>query len=119
MAAVDRVGSQRHGLADAIGVSGGDQRGGGVEQNHIAAAGALAVKNRADNGRVLLGVASRDIFEWCALQAEILWRDFVYVDLTVANFRNFAGAGDGDLVQPVASVDNQSTAQPKFAQRLG
>src|ERR1039458_5395695 len=119
MAAIDRVGGQWHGVADVISVSGGDQRRGGVEQNYIAAARALAIENGADDGRVLLRVASRDVVKRRALQAKIFWRDFVHAHLTVADFGNFAGAGDGDLVEPIASVDYESTAQSKFAQRLG
>src|ERR1035438_4236280 len=115
MAAIDGVGSQWHSVADVVSVSGGDQRCGGIEQNDIAAAGALAIEDRADDCRVLLRVASRGVVKRRALQAKIFWRDFVHAHLTVADFGNFAGAGNGNLVEPIASVDYESTAQSKFA----
>ena len=62
MAAVDGVGGQRHGLTDVIGVSGGDESGGGVEDDHIATRRAFAVEHGANDGGVLLRViASGDL----------------------------------------------------------
>ena len=63
VAAVDGVGRQRHGVADVVGVAGGDQRRGSIEQHHIAAAGALAIKDGANDGRILLRVAAGDFVQ--------------------------------------------------------
>src|ERR1035438_5553008 len=104
MTAVDRISSQRHGVADVVSVSGGNQRCGGIQQNYITAAGTLAIENCADDGGILLGIASGDVVQRCPLQTEILRRDLVRVHLTVANLGNFTGTGDGDFVQSIAWI---------------
>ena len=73
MAAIDGVGRQRHGLADVIGVRGGDQRGGGVQNHYVAARGTLPVEYGANDGGVLLRVvASGDGVERRATSDRIL-----------------------------------------------
>jgi hypothetical protein len=41
-AGIYRLRRQRHSIAQMIGASSGDERGGGVEQHHVAAGGFLA-----------------------------------------------------------------------------
>ena len=54
VAAIDGVGGQRDGLADVVGVSGGYQRGGGIQHDDIAARGTLSLEHGANDGGVLL-----------------------------------------------------------------
>ena len=53
------------------------------------------------------------------LQTEFFRRDFVAAHCAVANFGNFGWSGDGDLVEPVAAVNNQRATQAEFAEGLG
>ena len=63
MSAVDGVGGERNGLGDAISVPGCHECGGGVQHNDIAAGGALALQHGANDGGILLRVATADSVE--------------------------------------------------------
>jgi hypothetical protein len=60
MTAIDGVRCEGNGFTDAVGVSGRDKRGGGVEDDHISARGAFALEHGADYSGILRGIASND-----------------------------------------------------------
>ena len=92
MSGIDGIGSQRHGIANAVGVSGSDQSGRGVQQDDVSPAGTLAIQNRADDACILLRLTASDLTQRSALQAEILRRHFVNAYQAIAHFGDFAGA---------------------------
>lgn len=55
--AIDRVCRQGNGLSNAIGKSGGHQRGRGIQQHHIAPARSFALQNRENDSRIIPGIA--------------------------------------------------------------
>ena len=65
-----------------IGLSGGDQGGGGVEQYDIAAGGFLPRQYFAYQRGIQSGVSAGYVVERGALQAEFLGRDFVTMNLS-------------------------------------
>ena len=94
-----------------IGASGGDEGGGGVEQHDVTARGFLPGQYFADQRGVASGVSAGYVIERGALQAEFLGRNFVAMNLSLAHFGDARGAGDGDFVQAVTSVDNERATQ--------
>ena len=89
VAGIDGISGKRHRVADAIGVAGSDQCSCGIEQHDVAAAGALAIQNCANDGRILLRITSSDLLEGRALQAEFFRRDFIHAHLRRCAPRQF------------------------------
>ena len=110
-AAIYRISGQRHCIAQMIGPSSGDERGGGVEQYHVAASGFLPGQYFADQHGVLRGVSAGDVFQRCSLEAELFRCYFVGVYLAFTDFSDARGAGNGDFVQAVAAVNYQRSMQ--------
>ena len=111
VSAIDGIGRERHRIADAIGVAGRHQGSSGIQQDDIAARRALAIKDRADDGGILLRITAGNVFQRSALQSKLLRRDLVNAHLSVAHLGNFAGTGDGDLIQTIAPVDHERAAR--------
>src|SRR5208282_59867 len=101
-----------------IGVSGGNQGGGGVEQHDIAAGGFLPGQYFADQRGVASGVSTGYVIERGALQAEFLGRNCVAVNWRLSHLGDARWGGDGDFVQAVTSVDDERATQTQHAERL-
>ncbi len=110
-ARINRVCGQRNCIAQVIGLSGGDEGGGGVEQHDVAAGGFLPGQYFADQRGVASGVSAGYVIERGALQAEFLGRNFVAMNLCLAHLGDARWGGDGDFVQAVTSVDNERATQ--------
>ena len=77
----------------------GDKDGGGIEQDDVAAGGALAGEDGGEDGGVGGGVAANEGFDGGAFEAGVLWGDGAEGDDAVADFGEVSGAADGDFVE--------------------
>src|SRR5271165_1482440 len=115
---IDRFGGERDGVAQVIGTVGGDQGSGGVENDYITPRRFVACQHFADQRRIHRGIPSGDFFERRSLQTKFFRRDFVGVHLALAHLSYSGRAGDRDLVQSVAAVDDQGAVQSQHAERF-
>jgi hypothetical protein len=116
VAAIDGIRSEGNGFGDVVGVGSGDQGGGGVQHDNIAARRTFACEHGPDDGSVLRGVASGDGVERCGLEAELFWRDLISADLAVTHFGDFRRTGNSDLVEAVATVYDNCAAKAELTE---
>jgi hypothetical protein len=59
--AVDGICREWNRIANAVRLPGRDQGGRGIQQHHVATAGALAIQDGANDGGVFLSIAPRNL----------------------------------------------------------
>ena len=113
------MGCQWNRVAKMIGAAGGHESGGGVEQHDIAAGRFFTGEHFANQLGIQSRISAGDVVKRGALQAEFFRRNFVAANLPVAHFGDSGCGGDGDFVEAVASVNDESAAQTQHAESLG
>lgn len=84
---------------EVAGDVGGDEDGGGVEEDDVAAGAAFAGEDCSEDGGVGVGIAATEGFHGGAGEADILGGEGGDGDDAVVDFGQLAGSADGDLVQ--------------------
>jgi len=113
-AGVDGAGCQGYAGDEVWGEVCGDQDGGGVEEDDVAARAAFACEDGCEDGGVGGGVASDESFHGSAFEAGVFGRDCAEGDDAVVDFGEMSWAADGDLVESFAgfalAVDDEGVA---------
>ncbi|MCU1226934.1 MAG: hypothetical protein JWQ42_5027 [Edaphobacter sp.] len=115
---VNGPGGQGDACDEVWGEVGGDQDGGGIEQDDVAAGAAFACEDGGEDGRVGVGVASDEGFDGGAFEAGVLGREGAEGDDAVVDLGEVGWAADGDLVEGAdgaigsfgGSVDDEGVA---------
>lgn len=106
------------------GSAGGDESGGSVGEENVAAGAVFAEEKRAakkfvNDFRVVGGIAAGEGFDGRAAKSEVFRSDGVGVDLAVAQFGYGRFAGDGNFIEAVGAVDDEGAAGAEFAECAG
>lgn len=115
---VKRFGGEGHGLAEVFRVAGGDKRGGGVDEDDVAAGPFFAVEHGAGDGGVGFPVATAQVGGPGDADAEIVGVKFDAVQGAVADFKGERSGGGGDLVHAVVTVDDEAALEAELKESL-
>ena len=91
------------------------ESGAGVGKDDVVACAARAGEHLARNHSVPLRIAAGKLLHRVTAQADLFRGQLVAVNLPVANFADARRRGDGDLVQPVVAVNDESVARAESA----
>ena len=97
-AGVDGFGGEGYAGLEVGDQVGGDEHGGGVEQDYVAAGAGFSGEDCGEDAGVGLSVASPEGFDGSAGEADVFGGNGVVGDDAVVDFGVMAGAGDGELV---------------------
>ena len=97
-AGVDGFSCQVDACGEVGGEVGGDEDGGGVEEDDVAAGAAFAGEDGGEDLGVSAGVSAAEGFDGGAREADLFGGDGGKGNDTVVDLGDMAGAGDGELV---------------------
>src|SRR5271170_4118020 len=95
---VDGLGGEGDASAEVGGEVGGDEDGGGVEEDDVAARSLFAGEDGGEDVGVGAGVAALEGFDGGALETNVFGGDGGEGGYAVVDLGELAGAGDGELV---------------------
>lgn len=118
-AGVNGVGGYLGGGAEVWREAGHDQSGGGVGDDDIVGRAGFTLENAADNGGVVVSVATLQRFERRAVQAKIFGSDGKTANFAVAHFGDLCLAGERDFIEAAGAVENESAFDAEIGEGSG
>jgi hypothetical protein len=124
---VNGPGGEGDACDEVWGEVGGDQDGGSIEQDNVAAGAAFAREDGGEDGGVGMGVASDEGFDGGAFEADVLGCEGAEGDDAVVDLGEVGWSADGDLVEGAdgaiggfgGAVDNEGVAGAEEGHGIG
>ena len=115
----DRFPGKLNSVAQARGFSAHDKAGGGIQKHDIPARALPVGKNFPYDCGILSGIPALNGADGGARNAEIFGRHVVGADFSAPHFGDLAFSADGDLIQPVGTVNDEGAFRSRVRRAPG